>query len=135
MRFTAWLLFLVIVPLTFGEAELLEAVRLLERLSSEGVDVSRQVEELNRALELYRANKTVEADELVAHVLQQLVRLEEQLPAYRLQRWLRMGAMVAALLAAPPLFYYFFPRLYALIWAYARRNWIAKAVRRSDSRR
>lgn len=126
---------LVATPLALGEASLIEAVRLLEKLSSEGVDISQQVEELNVALELYRSNRTAEAEALVARTLQRLVELEQQLPTFRFQKWLRVGATVAALLAVPPLFYYFFPRLYALAWAYARRDWVVKEVKRSGSRR
>lgn len=128
-------LLLVHLRLAFCEENLLSALRLLERLGSEGVDVSPYAERLTRALELYQENRTVEADALVAQVLSQLRELDSQLPSLRLQRWLRVGATVAGLLAIPPLFYYLFPRAYALAWAYSRRNWVVKKVRNYGARR
>jgi uncharacterized protein YoaH (UPF0181 family) len=109
-----------------------EAFRLVERLSSEGVDVSGQIAALNRALELYAENRTGEADALVAEAVRQLESLEQQLPRIRAARWASLGLTVAALAAVPPLFYYFFPRLYALAWAYARGRWL---VRKRGNRR
>lgn len=113
----------------------MEAVRLLERLSGEGVNVSAHVEQLNRVLDLYRANRTDEADALLVQVLNQLRELASQLPTFRLHKWLQIGVSVTALLAIPPLFYYFFPRAYALVWAYSRRNWLVRRVSRRGSRR
>lgn len=121
--------------LAFCDGSLIEALRLLERLGSEGIDVLPYVEQLNRALELYRMNMTAEAEMLMTRVLSELRELDAQLPSVRFQRWLRVGVTVAGLLAIPPLFYYLFPRAYALAWAYSRRNWVVKRVSKSDSRR
>ncbi|MEM0267094.1 MAG: hypothetical protein QXV98_00590 [Thermofilaceae archaeon] len=119
-----------------AENQLLEAVKLLERLSEEGFDVSAQVRALNEALELCRANKPEEAEQIIQQVTSQLREYEQQLPSYRIGKWLRVGATTAILLAFPPLFYYFFPRAYALAWAYSRRKWLVKKkVGRSGSRR
>jgi len=109
-----------------------EAFKLVERLSAEGVDVSGQIATLNRALELYREGRAGEADALVAEAAGQLEALEQQLPRIRAARWVSLGVTAAALAAVPPLFYYFFPRLYALAWARARRRWL---VRRRGNRR
>ncbi|MEZ0345668.1 MAG: hypothetical protein ABWK01_03880 [Infirmifilum sp.] len=114
---------------------LAEAMKLLEELSAEGVNVSGQVKALNQALDLYRSNRTAEADALVTNVLQQLYNLEAQLPSYRLQKWLYIGLTLAVLLSIPPLFYYYFPRLYALAWAYSRKDWLLKEVKKRDHRR
>jgi len=118
-----------------GEERVVQAFKLLAQLSAEGVDVSSQVARLNRALELYRENRTSEADALVAGVVRDSEALELQLPYYRLARWVGLGASVAALAAAPPLFYYLFPRLYALAWAYARRRWLVRRVGRRGAGR
>ena len=115
------------VPLT---PDLRQAIAMLEELSSEGLNVTAYVDQLNKALELYRANRTSEADEIVAEALAQLQQLHAQLPQYRLAKWVSAGLQLALLAALPPLFYYFFPRVYALAWAYARRKWIARRVNR-----
>jgi hypothetical protein len=115
-----------------GVERVVEAFKLVERLSSEGVDVSGQIAMLNRALELYAKNRTGEADALVAEAARQLESLEQQLPRIRAARWAGLGFTVAGLAAVPPLFYYFFPRLYALAWARARRRWL---VRKRGNRR
>ncbi|MCX8181411.1 MAG: hypothetical protein N3E41_08590 [Thermofilaceae archaeon] len=139
MKCTFGLLFFSILlstSIVYSEGAFLEALRLLEELSSEGVDVSFQVRELNRALELYRGNLTAEAGAIVTRVLQQLTELKRELPTFKFWKWLDVGSRVAILLAIPPAFYYFFPRLYALAWAYSRRNWLAKEVKKkNDSRR
>lgn len=132
----AALLLLLAVAVAFCQGDdFLEAVKLLERISSEGIDVTPYVEQLNRALELYRANRTSEADALVARVLYLLRELESRLPIFRFQKWLQVGTTVALLLAIPPLFYYFFPRVYALVWAYSRKDWVVKEVSKRGSRR
>ena len=115
-----------------GVERVVEAFKLVERLSSEGVDVSGQIAMLNRALELYAENGTSEADALVAEALRQLEALEQQLPQLRAAKWASLGATVATLAAVPPFFYYFFPRLYALAWARARKRWV---VRKRGNRR
>lgn len=137
MKFAiALLLALLAAPVTLCQEEnLLEVLRLLERVSAEGIDVSPYVERLNEALDLYNANRTIEADTLMDQVFSELKELESQLAFFRLQKWLRLGATVAALLAIPPLFYFLFPRAYALVWAFSRRNWIMKEVVRRGSRR
>lgn len=121
--------------LAFCEENLLEALRLLERLGGEGIDISLYVEQLNRALELYQENRTAEANALMIQVLGQLRELDSHLPSVRFQRWLRVGMTVAGLLVLPPLFYYVFPRVYALTWAYTRRSWIVRKVSKRESRR
>lgn len=135
LTIAALLSLMLAVPVAFCQGDLLEALRLLERLSGEGVDVSAYVEQLNRVLELYRVNRSVEADALLLQVLNQLRELDSQLPTIRLYRWLRIGTSVAALLMIPPLFYYFFPRAYALVWAYSKRNWLVREVSKRGSRR
>lgn len=115
-----------------GVERVVEAFKLVERLSAEGVDVSGQIALLNRALELCRENRTSEADALIAEAERQLEALEQQLPQIRAARWTSLGVTVAALAAIPPLFYYFFPRLYALAWARVRRRWL---VRKRGNRR
>ncbi|MEM0024624.1 MAG: hypothetical protein QXF90_08155 [Thermofilaceae archaeon] len=123
------------LQLTLCEDRFFECVKLLEKLSEEGVDVSMQVQTLNVALEMYRANKSVEAEAIIERLLRELREAEQQLPRYRLQKWLQVGVRVVALLAIPPLFYYFFPRLYALAWAYSRRGWVLKEVVKRDTKR
>ena len=110
-----------------------QTIKSLEELSAEGINVTTYIDQLNRALELYRANKTEDADELVARTLVQLQQLSAQLPQYRLVKWVSVILQIAVLAALPPLFYYFFPRVYALAWAYARRKWIARRVRGRDT--
>lgn len=119
----------------FCENRFLEAVRILEKLSEEGVDVSAHVQALNEALELHRANKTEEAEAVIEHALYQLKSAEQQLPAYRFQKWFRIGVTVAVLIMLPPTFYYFFPRIYALAWAYFKRGWTVKKVKKDGAGR
>ncbi|MEM4444575.1 MAG: hypothetical protein QXJ21_04315 [Thermofilum sp.] len=135
LTITALLSLMLAAPVAFCQRDLPEAVKLLERLSGEGVDVSAYVEQLNRVLELYRVNRSVEADALLVQVLNHLRELDSQLPAIRLYRWLRIGTSVATLLMIPPLFYYFFPRAHALVWAYSKRNWLVREVSKRGHRR
>lgn len=140
MRWIALLLGTLVLFAWFAYAQggtsPLEAVKLLERLSAEGVNVTAQIKALNIALEMYRANKSEEAESIVQKVIQELREYERELPDFLFQKWLRTGATVTALLVTPPLFYYFFPRVYALAWAYTRRRWIVRRkVVKSDSRR
>lgn len=111
------------------------AVMLIEELSSEGMNVTAQIHTLNKALELYRLNRTTEADALVNEALQQLEYLHDQLPQYKLHKLLFLGAQLATFFSIPLLFYYFFPRVYALAWAYVRRDWTVKKVKKRDNRR
>ena len=132
-----WLALLLLALLACAAAQpgvekVAVAFKLVERLSAEGVDVSEQIATLNKALELYREGRAGEADALVAEAAGQLEALEQQLPRIRAARWASLGVTVAALAAVPPLFYYFFPRLYALAWARARRRWL---VRKRGNRR
>lgn len=118
------------VPL---KPDLEQAVALLEELSAEGVNVDTYVNKLNRALELYMMNRTDEADAIVVELLAQLQQEHAQLPRYRLVKWVNIGLQIAVLAAIPPLFYYFFQRIYALAWAHARRKWNARM--KHDNRR
>ncbi len=108
---------------------LINAFKLLEDLSAEGVNVSQEIDLLNKALELYAKNRSSEADALVEEAFSRLEAMHSQLPQHRLRRWVNLGITIAALAASPLLFYYLFPRLYALIWAYMRRNWIVRRVK------
>lgn len=133
LLFTLMILSLHLRP-ALCETSFVEAVKLLEKLGEEGMDVSAHIAALNEALQLYRENRTAEAEELIGQVLNQLRVAEQSLPAYRLQKWLRVGVAVAVLTAIPPLFYYFFPRVYAFAWAISRRKWVVKGGRANGSR-
>ena len=62
----------------------------------------------------------------------QLDKLREKLPSMKLEENLERGAAIIALAATPVLFYYFFPRLYALVWLYSRRSYIVRHSRRGE---
>ena len=103
-----------------------QCIRLAEILSGEGINVSQQVELLNKAIVYLEANQTEAALPLLDEAYQQLSVMYEKLPSVKLRENLERGAVILALAATPALFYYFFPRLYALVWLYNRRSYIVR---------
>ena len=109
---------------------LAQCVKLVEELSSEGVNVSQQVELLNTAIKYLELNQPEAARPLVEEAFAQLDELREKLPSMKLEENLKRGAAILALAATPALFYYFFPRLYALVWLHNRRSYVVRHSRR-----
>lgn len=107
-----------------------QCVKLLEELSSGGMNVSKQVELLNTAIRYIEANQTEKAQPLVVEAYTQLSQMSQELPSFKLAQNMQRGVLVSVLAAAPILFYYFFPRLYALIWLHNRRTYIVKYSKR-----
>lgn len=107
-----------------------QCIRLAEVLSSEGVNVSQQVELLNRAIRYLELNQPEEAWPLVEEAYAQLSEMYGRLPSVKLRENLERGVVILALAAAPVLFYYFFPRLYAFVWLYNRRSYVVRQSRR-----
>jgi hypothetical protein len=103
-----------------------QCIRLAEILSGEGINVSQQVELLNRAIVYLEANQTEAALPLLDEAYQQLSEMYEKLPSVKLRENLERGAVILALAATQALFYHFFPRLYALVWLYNRRSYIVR---------
>ncbi len=125
-------LFILLIPfLSLGAQpdELERAFSLIELLSREGMNVSRQVDLLNSALSLYRQGKVEEADNLVNKALNELISLQEELPSYTFWRDLWLLLRTSAIASVPLAFYYIFPRIYAYLWYRARRNWIVRRIR------
>jgi len=125
-------LLLLLIPLLSSGAQpngLERAFSLIELLSSEGMNVSRQVNLLNSALALYRQGKVKEADNLVNTALSELTSLQKELPNYKFWRNFWLFLRISAIAIVPPAFYYIFPRIYAYLWYRARRKWIVRRIR------
>ncbi|TDA41950.1 MAG: hypothetical protein DSO07_01895 [Thermoproteota archaeon] len=126
------LLLMLFIPLANLKAQpngLEKAFSLIELLSSEGVNVSRQVDLLNSALSLYRQGKMEEADNLVNTALSELTSLQKELPNYKFWRNFWLFLRISAIAIVPPAFYYIFPRIYAYLWYRARRKWVVRRIR------
>ena len=125
-------LLLLLIPLLSSGAQpngLERAFSLIELLSSEGMNVSRQVNLLNSALALYRQGKVKEADNLVNTALSELTSLQKELPNYKFWRNFWLFLRISAIAIVPPAFYYIFPRIYAYLWYRARRKWVVRRIR------
>jgi hypothetical protein len=125
-------LLLLLTPLLSSGAQpngLERAFSLIELLSGEGMNVSRQVNLLNSALALYRQGKVKEADDLVNEALNELVSLQAELPSYTFWRDLWLLLRISAIASVPLAFYYAFPRIYAYLWYRARRKWVVRRIK------
>ena len=109
-----------------------EVGRLVGELSlirSRGVNVTKYVNELNRAVSLYESGNSSEAYAIVDNLSNEipgLLRLSEKVHMHIL---IKRYTAVGLLLVTPVLVYLLLPRAYLYLWYASRRNWIVEGER------
>ncbi len=106
-----------------------ELFRYVEELSSEGMNVSLIVSELNDVLTLIEENTTeslTKAMDRLRDIELEVSELRGELPSFKFWRDVTLVTKVAILASIPILTYLLLPRVYISLWLKYRRRWVVK---------
>ena len=121
---------LSIVNATAFDVEVGKIVKDLEYLESKGIDVSKLVEQLDRAIKLYENGNRVEAEKILLNISREVVALKSIANDVAIRILITKIATVAALASIPLLVYLLLPRAYLYLWYLSRRRWVVEGAER-----
>ena len=106
-----------------------ELFRYVEELSSEGMNVSLIVSELNDVLTLIEENTTeslTKAMDRLRDIELEVSELRGELSSFKFWRDVSLATKIAVLASIPILMYLLLPRVYISLWFKCRRRWVVK---------
>jgi len=106
--------------------ELVDVFSDVEKLGSEGINVTKQIIMLNAALKEFEKGNYGAVETILAEIRELNSNQIAQLGNYRITRFIETYGLAAFYLSIPIVFYLLFPRLYFRVWFRARRKWLVE---------
>lgn len=108
------------------EGRWVHAYSLVAELSRLGINVTRYVGELGKALHSIKSGDYDRAEQILDRIMPELEDLYAKKDTYVFSESIVKAALSAAILSLPLLFYYLFPKLYLLLWYRLRKKWVIR---------
>lgn len=114
----------ILVDKSIVEEKIVEAYKILYKLSRMGVDVGDLVDRLDEAQKLLDKGDVVGAEKIIDGVLEDASRLEEEAGMIVFVNNVCKALTVSAIASIPVFTYFFFPRIYLELWYRLKKKWV-----------
>jgi len=114
----------ILVDKSIVEVKIVEAYKILYRISKMGVDVGDLVDRLDEAQKLLDKGDVAGAEKIIDEVLENASRLEEEAGMIVFVNNVCKALTVSAIASIPIFTYFFFPRIYLELWYRLKRKWV-----------